>query len=235
MPTDEDPKRRGRAGAGKADEAQTAARAHAAAHRDLRLASPPLPDDYQELTWMSDEAVAAKTGRSRVEWVRFLDAMDAYELPHAEIAKLVLAEVGNEWWSQSVAVGYERIRGLREKGQRSTGDYDASLSRTFPVPLERPFAAFADDEGRARWLGADVAVTRATLHRSVRMRMPDGTPVEAHLTAKGPERSSVPVPERRLPSKGAAEAAELAWAQRFEELAVRLARPVARQGEGPAR
>jgi len=182
----------------------------------------PIPPGYLELTGMSDEAVAAKTGRDWPEWVRFLDAKRAHELPHAEIAKLVLAETGLGWWSQSVAVGYERIRGLRAVGQQRSGEFEANRSKTLPVPVERLYQAFADDEERARWLGADVTVTKATPHRSVRMRLADGTPVEAYLTAKGPDKSSVSVQQRRLPTKEAADAAKEAWGARLDGRAAAL-------------
>jgi hypothetical protein len=185
-------------------------------------ASRPLPEGYLELAGVSDEAVSSRTGRTWAEWVRFLDAKGAYDLPHAEIAKLALAETGSGWWSQSVAVGYERIRGLRAVGQRRSGEFEANRSKTFPVPVQRLFAAFADDEARSRWLGSDVTVTKATPHRSVRMRMPDGTPAEANLVAKGPEKSSVQVQQGKLPSKEAAEAAKAEWGARLSELAALL-------------
>ena len=97
----------------------------------------PLPANYLELAGVGDETVSARTGRTWAEWVRFLDAHGAYDLPHPEIAKLALAETGHGWWSQSVAVGYERIRGLREVGQRRSGEYEANRSKTMPVPVER--------------------------------------------------------------------------------------------------
>lgn len=182
----------------------------------------PVPADYLELAGTSDEAVARATGRTWAEWVRFLDAAGAYDLAHRDIAKVVMAETGHGWWSQSVAVGYERIRGLRAVGQRRSGEFEANRSKTFPVPVERLFAAFADDEVRARWLDVAVTVTTAAPHRSVRMRLPDGTPAEAYLTPKGPAKSSVSVQQRKLASKEAADAAKTAWGERLAALATLL-------------
>ncbi len=182
----------------------------------------PLPANYLELAGVGDETVSARTGRTWAEWVRFLDAHGAYDLPHPEIARLALAETGHGWWSQSVAVGYERIRGLREVGQRRSGEYEANRSKTFHAPLERLFDAFADEDARSRWLAAEVTVTKVTPHKYVRMRMADGTPVEAVFLAKGPERSSVQVQQRKLPSREAAEAAKSAWGDRLSELAAYL-------------
>jgi len=52
--------------------------------------------------------------------------------------------------------------------------------------------------------------------------MPDGTPAEANLVAKGPEKSSVQVQQGKLPSKEAAEAAKAEWGARLSELAALL-------------
>ena len=51
-----------------------------------------------------------------------------------------------------VTVGYERVRGLRDKGQRRGGSYETSKSRTFAVPVETLFAAVAKAPKRKRWL-----------------------------------------------------------------------------------
>jgi hypothetical protein len=50
-----------------------------------------------------------------------------------------------------VTVGYERIRGLRDRGQRRGGEYEATKSRTFNIPVERLFDAFANARIRRRW------------------------------------------------------------------------------------
>src|SRR5690554_1643382 len=83
------------------------------------------------------ETVAARTGRDWAAWVSFLDVHEAHDLPHAEIAKLVLVETGLGWSSQPEALGYERIRGLRAVGQQRSGEFEANRSKTMPVPVER--------------------------------------------------------------------------------------------------
>ena len=47
----------------------------------------------------------------------------SFEKPHRQIAEYVSSQGTPDWWSQMVTVGYERIRGLREKGQRRDGGY----------------------------------------------------------------------------------------------------------------
>ncbi|CAN5701216.1 hypothetical protein BH23GEM1_BH23GEM1_01270 [soil metagenome] len=53
-----------------------------------------------------------------------------------------------------MTVGYERINGLRARGQRRDGSYEASKSRTFNVPVARLFDAWANPALRKKWLNA---------------------------------------------------------------------------------
>jgi hypothetical protein len=51
--------------------------------------------------------------------VHALDYLGAKEMSHREIAALVSKKYKIDgWWSQTVTVGYERINGLRARGQR---------------------------------------------------------------------------------------------------------------------
>src|SRR5688500_10186870 len=143
MTKDKDIKRRIRARMEKTGESYTTARSHL-----LRSKSLPLPDNYEKLTGKSDEVMLARTGRAWPEWVAALDGMGAVEMEHRDIARWVHEETGLDWWSQTITVGYERIRGLRDVGQRRGGTYEANKSRTYHVPVTELFAAFLDDERR---------------------------------------------------------------------------------------
>ena len=102
---------------------------------------------------MSDATIKAKTGCTWEQWVKALDRVEAHTWTHREIAKYVKEKFEIPgWWAQTVTVGYERIRGLREVGQRRDGTYEANKSRTFAVPVARLFDAFHDPRVRARWL-----------------------------------------------------------------------------------
>src|SRR5262245_49221569 len=127
MPAQKDFKRLVRARMQKTGESYTAARLQLIKRPNLepRIAAP----DYAVLAGMSDTAITAKTGRSWADWVSVLDRERAAEKPHREIARFVASLGTPDWWTQTVTVGYERIKGLREKGQRSDGGYEASKSR----------------------------------------------------------------------------------------------------------
>ncbi len=114
-------------------------------------------------------------------------------MTHTQIAAHVHEKFGvSGWWSQTVTVGYERIKGLREIGQRLSGTYEASKSRTFPVAAEMLFEYFDDARKRKRWLPeAGVKVRKSSAPKSMRITWPDSTSVEVWFTPKGDAKSSV--------------------------------------------
>jgi len=185
----------------------------------------PSPADYPRLAGMSDEAIRAKTGCTWEKWVYVLDKAKAHEWPHKEIAAYVHSRYKVPgWWGQTVTVGYERIKGLRAIGQRRSGAYEASKSRTVAVPVSRLFAAWHDPKLRKRWLPEPKLVVRtAQKDRSIRITWPDATSVECWFTAKGPAKSSVAVTHSKLTTKDQAEARKAYWAERLGVLAEVLA------------
>jgi hypothetical protein len=220
MPRDKDRKRIIRNRMKKTGESYTAARAHVLSKTEAKQPAAPIVD-YAALAGMSDNSIAKKTGRSWHEWVHVLDAAAAAAMPHRDIAALVQQKhrVG-DWWAQTVTVGYERIKGLRERGQRRSGAYEASKSRTFNVPVTALFDAWVDDATRRRWLdGVDVVVRTATAPRSVRLQWPDGTIVAVGFIAKGDAKSAVAVQHTKLRDKAASDKAKKYWTDRLQMLA----------------
>jgi hypothetical protein len=232
MPTNKDFKRLVRARMQKTGESYTAARAQlfdpqrqSTTHEPTAVVGPTA--DYAALAGMSNEAVKARTGCTWESWVGALDAVKAYAWPHRAIAEYVHEKYKvREWWTQTVTVGYERIKGLRDRGQRRGGSYEATKSRTFGVPMGRLYQAFAKPRERTRWLnGADLAVRKATPNRSMRITWGDGTSVELWFTKKDRSRSQVQVQCTRLPSKGAAVEKKQYWEGRLSALEQVLASP----------
>src|SRR5438876_11241165 len=127
MPTNKDFKRLVRARMRKTGEAYTAARAHL-----LHKKQESRPVDYDRLAgMMSDAALKAKTGCTWERWVRALDRVQAHTWPHRRIAEYVHETYKVPgWWSQTVTVGYERIKGLRAIGQRRDGGFEATKGKT---------------------------------------------------------------------------------------------------------
>lgn len=182
------------------------------------------PTEFAAVAGMSDAALKAKTGCDWQKWVKALDHHGAAELSHAEIAALIRQKYKTKpWWTQMVAVGYERIRGLRGRGQQRDGTFQATKSRTFGVPVERLFNTWADSGLRARWLNGDgtakVRVRTAAKPKSMRLDWTDGTIVSVTFAAKGAGKSSVAIEQVRLPNRDAVARVKEEWAGRFDTLA----------------
>ncbi len=207
-----DLKRLARSRMKKTGESYTAARAELVKKSKQNLS---------ERAGMSDEVVAAKTGRTWEEWVRILDVRGARSMVHGEIARYLNEEQGVPgWWAQMVTVGYERIRGLREIGQRRSGEYAASKSKTIAAPVGKLFRAFATSRTREKWLpGVDWKVRKAIPDKSLRVTWEDGTSVEFYFIAKDREKSQVALEHRKLKSKAQAEKVKAYWGDRLDGLA----------------
>jgi uncharacterized protein YndB with AHSA1/START domain len=215
MPKQKDLKRLVRARMQKTGEAYTAARRHVVRPTETE-------PDYAPIAGLSDDSVSRATGRTWAEWVRLLDAEGAAEKAHSEITAYVASHGTPSWWTQMVTVGYERIRGLRAIGQRRDGGYTATKSRTFTVPVETLFDAFAKARTRAKWLPVKVTVRSSTPPKSMRMVWEDGTVVLVGFLPKGEARSTVAIEHQKLADKAAADAMKATWSEYLDRLRVLL-------------
>ena len=173
---------------------------------------------------MSDAAVQRATGKVWDEWLALLDARGAAERTHPEIARYVQETFGvSGWWAQSVTVGYERARGMRAVNQRSDG-FSVNASKTFPVSIERLFAAFVADDERARWLdGVHLRRRTSQPNRSARFDvLPDETRLNVNFIARGPEKATAQLQQERLRSAGEVEQSRAFWKAQLERLATYL-------------
>lgn len=172
---------------------------------------------------MSDEAIQRGTGKTWDEWFGLLDAWSGTDQGHTEIARYVHDTHGVEgWWAQGVAVGYERARGMRVRHQQPDG-FSVSASKTFPVSVERVFAAFVDDGLRDGWLEPGALRLRtAQPHRSARFEVllsgADGTRLEVYFTAKSETKASAAVQHSKLPDAESIEPWRAFWKERLVRL-----------------
>ena len=215
MPKNKDLKRLIRARMEKTGESYTTAR--------LRLLEKDLPSprDYAELAGMRDEAVRSATGRTWVEWAKYLDGLDASKLEHREIVRLVSEAGASDWWSQMVTVAYERFRGLREPGQRRGGGFDVNKSRTIGVPHARLWAAW-EAGTREAWLDLALTDVKISHPRSMNLRTGTDEKVSLWFVEKGPGKSSVTVQMGGFPDRETADEVRAAWHTRLDRLAAFL-------------
>ena len=242
MPHQKDLKRLVRARMHKTGEAYTSARAHVLAKprvkpRSSAAKSPavdtivaeqsaPNPKEYAKLAGMSDATIKEKTGCTWERWVNALDYYGAAAMSHRDIATLIREKYKKtpSWWTQTVAVGYERIKGLRARGQQRDGTYGATKSRTFNVPASKLFDAWMDASVRKRWLdGASVKVRTATAPKTMRLDWTDGSIIAVGFTSKGKSKSTVALEHSKLPDRDAVKAVKDYWSERFDALAEVLA------------
>ena len=222
MPTNKDFKRLVRARMNKTGEAYTTARARLLTRKQPKTTPRPLAvaPDYAGLAGMSDAAIAAKTGCDWERWVRALDRAGAHEWSHRAIAAYVAKTYKIPgWWTQMVTTGYERIKGLRAIGQRRDGQYEASKSKVFSVPVGRLYRAFHDPRTRRRWLpDVKLIVRTATPDKTIRVSWPDGSPVQLYFVSKGAGKSQVAVQHGRLPDRAAVDRMKAYWTERLRAL-----------------
>jgi hypothetical protein len=227
MPRNKDLKRLVRARMKKTGEAYTAARAQILqrSKRNPRVRPPsalaPAGErDYAVIAGMSDASIKAKTGCNWERWVKALDKVGADKKSHREVASMVAKTWKLDgWWAQTVTVGYERIKGLRARGQRRDGSYEATKSRTFDVPVTTLYDAWADKRVRDRWLrDANVKVRTATAPKSIRLGLADGSILAVGFLPKGKAKSSVAVSQNKLPDKETANRMKQFWSEQLDAL-----------------
>ena len=211
MPIQKDFKRLVRSRMKKTGEAYTAARLQLLNKRES-------PVDYAKLAGMSDASVSKQTDARGPSGSTCSTAsrQPRQTAPRDREDRLVARNA--RWWSQMVTVGYERIRGLREKGQRRGGGYEASKSRTYRVPVATLFDAFASARRRNRWLPVKVTVRSSAPHKRMRIEWDDKTIVQVGFLDKGKSKSAVAIQHREAGQQRGAAAMKKAWAEHFDRL-----------------
>jgi hypothetical protein len=230
MPKQKDLKRVVRTRMQKTGESYTTARLHLVNKRipaaDLHpeKEQPAAAPDYAALAGLSDASVKKATGCNWEKWVVALDRAEGTEMSHRALAAHIHDKYHTpSWWTQMVAVGYERIRGLRAHGQQRGGDWRVSKSKTIAVPLAKLYAAFRIARRRGQWLtGLPLTIRGATPNKSMRFRLEDGSPVEVLFSARGEGKSQVAIEHSKLSTKADADRLRVFWTERLEALAAML-------------
>lgn len=216
MTANKDFKRLVRSRMSRTGESYTAARS-----KLLRNSAPKV--DYAKLAGMSDAAIKAKTGCTWERWTHALDYVGAHAWPHRKIADYVKKTFKvPDWWTQTVTVGYERIKGIRAIGQRRDGSYEASKSKTFAVPLDRLYKSWSDARRRSKWLPDELTVRSATPQKYMRIVWPDSSLVQLVFARKGDAKSSVAVQHTKLPDRTTVTKMKAFWDERLKALAEAL-------------
>jgi hypothetical protein len=167
---------------------------------------------------VSEARLIGETGRDYLRWFGLMDAAGLEARSHGDMVRWLMAEqeLGN-WWAQTVALAYERARGLRAPGQRADG-FMISASKTVIAPVEELFRAFAEAAP------PELRLRTATAPRSARYDWEDGaTRVNVGFEARLGGKARVALAHERLPDAAAAEAMKAYWRERLAALATVLA------------
>jgi hypothetical protein len=170
----------------------------------------------------SEENIRARTGRGWEEWFDLLDEHGAADRTHRENALWVAEQQGVDplaWNAQAVVGSYERVRGLREPGERPDG-FAITASKTVAAPVDRLYEAFVDESLRERWLpDGELRERTATRPKSARFDWGDGsTRVVVGFVEKGTDKSTVALQHERLPDAAQAERMKAYWRERVSTL-----------------
>jgi hypothetical protein len=183
------------------------------------------PADLAKLAGMADSVIEEKTGCAWDRWVWALDHVGAYNWPHRAIAQYVREKYQvADWWTQAVTVGYERIKGLREIGQRRSGSWEASKSKTINAAAGTVFKSFKQPKLRSGWLDARPVLRTAVPNKTIRMTWEDGSSVEVYVVSKGRSKTQVAVQHTKLPNREAVDRMKWFWGDHLDRLAAKLER-----------
>ena len=202
-------------------------------HGNIAVLAPPAPNgvtapqqvDLAKVAGMADSVIKEKTGCTWESWVWHLDKVKAFDWPHTEIAKYVHEKYKvPSWWTQAVTVGYERIKGLRAIGQRRSGSWEASKSKTINAAASSVFKSFKQPKLRSAWLDAKPALRTSVPNKTVRMTWEDGSSVEVYIVTKAKSKTQVAVQHTKLPNREAVDRMKWFWGENLDRLAAKLER-----------
>jgi len=173
---------------------------------------------------IGEDKVRAATGRGWMGWFVILNNMKATELPHKEVAKRLKEKHGApSWWSQMIAVEYERARGGRKKNERAGGTFAVNVTKVTPVSLAKLFAA-ATSKHKDWFPPGAFEETSKTKDKYWRGKWKTDRKLEFGFYAKGDGKSQIALEINKLPTEADVEKERAAWKKAMEKLSAMLSK-----------
>ncbi|MCH8572084.1 hypothetical protein LSI54_12050 [Nesterenkonia sp. AY15] len=176
----------------------------------------------------STAAIERTTRRAWAQWVTALDDAGAAALPHREIVGIVYdhmpMDVENRgWWAQSVAVAYEQHRDLRRPGESRTGEFQASVSKTYPGDMDAALGAWVALVGGRDSFGGvalqgEPGTSSTDRWRYWRAGLVDGSRVAVTISGKSAGKSSLGVGHTKLRSPEEVQHWKVIWRELLGQL-----------------
>jgi len=173
---------------------------------------------------IGEEKVKAATGRGWMGWFVILNNMKATTLPHKEVARRLKEEHGAPaWWSQMIAVSYERARGGRKTNERAGGTFAVNVTKVMPASLPKLFATATAEKTRKDWFPPGAfEETSKTTDKYWRGKWKGAQKLEFGFLAKGDGKSQIALEISKLESAEAVETARAMWKKAVEKLVAAL-------------
>jgi hypothetical protein len=166
---------------------------------------------------ISEEKVKAATGRGWMGWFIIMNRANANAMPHKEIAQLLADKGCPGWWSQMIAVEYERARGGRKKNEREGGTFSVNVTKVMPVSLAKLFAA-ATSKHKDWFPPGAFEETSKTKDKYWRGKWKTDRKLEFGFIPKGDGKSQIALEIGKLPSEADVEKTRAAWKKAMEKL-----------------
>lgn len=103
---------------------------------------------------VTDPAAKKETGKTLKQWFEVLDAQGDYGRRKA-VQYLYATEKVPEWWAVTIAVEYERARGMLKKDGLLEG-YGICVTKTIKAEAADVYRAWTDTKALAQWFGDGV-------------------------------------------------------------------------------
>ncbi len=102
---------------------------------------------------IAEDKVVKATGHGWDHWFGVLNSFAVQGYDHTSAAKHLVEKHGvSMWYAQTITIQYEQERGLRGKRQKTSGEFECSVSRTISAPLASCWNAWANAEDLSAWM-----------------------------------------------------------------------------------
>lgn len=169
----------------------------------------------------AEKGLREASGMGYDEWFARLDEWGAPGRTFREVADWLEGSQGlSKWWAQKLIVEYEEARGLRSRGVRSDGTFTVTASKTIAASADSVLDAFADEDGRSRWLpGVHLTERTSVPGRSARFDWDDNASrLNVSVTTSAGGKSQVAVEHARLRDEKSTTRMKEFWRSRLGSL-----------------
>lgn len=139
---------------------------------------------YGTINRVSSEAVYKATGKTWADWIAFLNTRCSPESTHKDMVRILKEEgsVESGWWQQTIAVGYEFVRGSRVLGETVNAGFEVGVQKTVNIPVEEAWQLLSSETGVKIWLGEveDIELIKGKI-----LHTTDGSSAEIRSVKRG--------------------------------------------------